>query len=324
MPTKNFVPSLHFPRLAWPLWRGLMLCGLLWFLGQSCWACKIQIYPYLYYLNSPQELNWAVFPQHDCAKDITSKLLKLLQQQEGVVKTKHLVAALPANPAESITIFPEQVEIQSITAALTAQEDFGPTLIFNGLRFSDQRPWLGSYQKIQIDLSSLKKDNVIRLGEKQIKLTYFPIPPRASALSGSPAQILWLNARLQEKQKVLVAQENIGPGQKLNPQQFKWAEVALDQPVHYVTTLENLIYYKANKALAKNSILKQQDLIPEQLVRPSLPVTAIIEHGQLKMKNTAIARHGGSWGDTISLEVGVNKKIVAGKVIGPNKVLVQL
>ena len=312
--------------LARPFGRGAILCGLLWFLGQTSWACKIQIYPYLYYLNSPQELNSAVFHQHDCPTSVTAKILELLTQQDGIIKTKHLTAALSPgllalNNVGHIIIAPDQLEIQALGNVLDAHGSLNSTQVITNLRFIDQRRWLGSFRPIEIDLTSLRKDGELVLGEKHFKITYSS-SPSSSSLGSS--QITWLDGKLQEKQQVLVAQTNIAPGQDLTPEMFTVMEIAVDHPAHYFTLLENLIYFKANKALAKKSILKQQDLTARPLVRPALPVTAIIEQGNLRMKNTAHPRSVGCWGDVISLEVGGQKKIVAGKVIGLNKVLVQL
>lgn len=304
-----------------------MLCCLLWWLGQASWACHIQIYPYLYFLNSPQELNLAIFPQQTCPASMAHKLLALIQQQNGAIKTKYLLAALKSSfssqdnegPSNALSITPDQIEIHPLATYLATQYNLKANIVISNLRLLDQRTWLGSFQTLHIDSPALDKNGVLSLGENNLKLTYFPAPANSS-----PPQTLWLSAKLQERQKVLVAQVNIAPGQRLNAAMFNLQEMPVDHLGHYFTTLENLNYFKTNKALAKNTILKQQDLTAEPLVRPSLPVTAIIEQGRLKMKNTAIPRSIGHWGDTISLEVGAQKKIVAGKVIGPNRVLIQL
>ena len=304
-----------------PWGRGLVLCGSLWFFGQSGWACQVEVYPYLYYLNSPQEFNQGIFPQHDCPVAITHKLLSLIQQQAGTIKAKHLQAALPSklseDEKETISIIPAEISITSLAQVILEQGPFKDVHVISHLNSTASKKWCGSYRPIEIDFTSLFSDGSVSLGEKNFKLTYYP------TTTSSP-QTLWMQGKVQEQQKILAAQSSIAAGQKLDPTMFRPVEIPVDHPAHYVSEASHLIYFKANKALAKDALLKQQDLTAEILVRPLLPVTAIIQQGQVTMKNNAIARGTGRWGDTISVEVGHAKKVVAGKVIGPNKVLIQI
>ena len=278
-------------------------------------SCTIQIYPYVYYLNSASQLNLQVFPQQTCPAEIAQKVLALLQQQAGTIKTKHLYAALPPDLNSALAITPAEIHLQKLNTVLNQSLNLPEHLQINELRFTDGRTYLGSFKPLTTSLENLN------LGEKNLKLTYTPSSPLASS---SPDKSTWVTGKLQQLQKVLVAQTDIAPQESLNPKMFTSREQAVDQPGRYFTNVEQLSFFKANKALAKNTILKQQDVSAETLVKPQIPAAAIIQQGHLTIKNMAYPRTAGKWGDLVTLEVGQDKKLIQGKVIGHQKVLVQL
>jgi len=276
-------------------------------------VCQMEIRPYLYCLSNAPTLDQQIFTQQTCPAELAQKVLALIQQQTGTIKTKHLTAALPPSSI-AFTITPAEVHVAQLSTYLKQYLGLPAHLQINELRLTDGRAYLASQQPLT---AYLENHN---LGEKNIKLQFSPAAPSNAP---STPHTVWAVGKLQQIQKVLVAAQDIAPQDSLHARMFTLQEKAVDQPANYFTQVEQLPFFKTNKALAKNTILKRQDVGPEVLVKAAVPVAAIIQQGRLYLKNSAYPRTSGKWGDLITLEVGPAKKLVQGKVIGPQKVLLQ-
>lgn len=91
-----------------------------------------------------------------------------------------------------------------------------------------------------------------------------------------------------------------------------------------ITDMDSLKFYKTNKPLRTGEILKRADLNAINLVKAGLKTDVILENEMVRIKTSGISRSNGTIGDLVEVFHPQKNKKYQGKVIGVNKVLVEL
>ena len=95
-------------------------------------------------------------------------------------------------------------------------------------------------------------------------------------------------------------------------------------PSKYFKKFDEIMFYKPTRILKKGSPLLKRDLIPIKLVRSFTPVKIILSNKGINLTGIAIAKKSGHFGEIIPLKNKKGKRILFGKVIGFNKVKIEI
>jgi len=124
--------------------------------------------------------------------------------------------------------------------------------------------------------------------------------------------------------KVLVSKNNIQSFAKLNINMFEQKMVSLKNNDTPFLNLDDLKYYRLAKALKAGKPLYQKNAIKNNIVQYGSHVTCFYQNKGILLKSQAISKANGQINDFISLMHPKTKKIFNGKVIGINKVQVEI
>jgi flagella basal body P-ring formation protein FlgA len=279
--------------------------------------CEINLYPKIYHTSNWSEIGTPDVIKHsNCPFGIQSRVLSLLSNINGKVQTRHLSWVLTEEQSEyPISINPSEIEIYPLLDLLRGQIKQDSQWVWKNLTLTSGKKVLG-----------LEKDEIVTLscqscqdtGEKNIQIKIFH-------LNNKSGRTEWLNVKLHVKTKVLTALVSLVPTQEgMRPDNFEWKIIDDPRPEQYYTNLSQLMFYKLNKALAPGAPLRNIDLIPMTLVTPGVPAQVHIIQDSFNISNTAIPTRSGQFGEVIPLRVEKGNRIIQGKVIDFNKVLVEI
>ena len=134
-----------------------------------------------------------------------------------------------------------------------------------------------------------------------------------------------LEATLKVKIKVLKATNTISI---LSRDEFrhnmKESFIYTDTPSNYFFDVDKLSFYRLNKNFPQGKALETVDLAAKYLVKIGSSTGVTFNSGTLKLTTKAIAKKAGKFGEVIDLYNPTTKKNIVGKVIGFNKVAVEL
>lgn len=91
-----------------------------------------------------------------------------------------------------------------------------------------------------------------------------------------------------------------------------------------VTNLDQIKFYKTNKPIKAGELLKLSDLNAVNLVKAGFKTEVVLENAMVRIKTQGISRRNGTLGDQVEVFHQQKNKKYLGKVIGHNKVLVEL
>jgi flagella basal body P-ring formation protein FlgA len=105
---------------------------------------------------------------------------------------------------------------------------------------------------------------------------------------------------------------------------FKLDFVDSIHPEKLFTNKNKLVFYKLNKPIQQGEALEFMDMAPVDLVKAGKAAKIIYDHESISLSGIAIPSKSGKIGDLIQLRHPKTKKIILGKVIDFNKVMVGL
>lgn len=111
---------------------------------------------------------------------------------------------------------------------------------------------------------------------------------------------------------------------QLSPSLFRKQQINVTRPEQFFTNSDQLVFYKLNKPLPEGNGLKFTDLTPINLVSAGIPTKVILKSGGLILNGTGIPSQSGKFGEIIKLRNPKTKRMIIGKVVDFNKVLVDL
>ena len=127
------------------------------------------------------------------------------------------------------------------------------------------------------------------------------------------------------KIKVFKAKRNLSFQQKhLEANDFYADEIYTGNPENIVTTLDNITFYKANRTILQGSAVSNLDLQAVNLINYGTPVNVTLKNQNINLQRTAMPNRSAQFGEIIELKNPNNNKIIAGKVVDYNKVVIEL
>ena len=110
----------------------------------------------------------------------------------------------------------------------------------------------------------------------------------------------------------------------VNPSVLKEEYVEAIPHTDLVNEVNNLSFYKTNKPIKNGELLRLSDLNAVSLVKAGLKTDVILENQVVRIKTSGISRNNGAIGELVEVYHAQKNKKYQGKVIGVNKVLVEL
>lgn len=250
------------------------------------------------------------FKNTNCPHDVLKFTIDSLIQQNGIINTRHFTTLLNDEfPEKNISIYPEEITMVDFSTFIKEKLQLNEDFEIQNLKFISNKQIL-KLQKFDDILVECQKCN--NAGDKNVKIT----------LNG---QNSWVSLKLLSKIQVYMANADISPNdqtpltEKIIPEM-----IYVDNPTQFITTNEDLRYFKTNKRIQKNSAIKTTDLLPITLVTSGQLTKIQYDNNGIRVNGNAIAKKSGSKGQTIELYNPKNKKLILGKIIDFNTVKIEL
>ena len=278
--------------------------------------CFIESYSKIYYQKGGHNKDWKkIIKKSTCPEKIVIQFLNLIKKSQGVFSTNHLQKLyLTEIKNKEITIFPKKIHIKELNRLLSDLINSNGEIIPRKSFFLGKRNFLllNKHQKIK-----LLCDNCKVLGKKNITLQIY---------SKNRKKNIWIETTFKTKKKALISKLDLAYSfeNEISLSDFKEGIIETEQPEKIFLEKEMLHFFKLTRSLKKNEPLKSQDLLPRQLVKAFTPVKIILKNNGIQLSSMAIAKKNGRWGEYITLENKKSRRLLIGKIIDFNKVLVEI
>jgi len=291
---------------------------LLIFLNTSAFAeeCSIELFSKVYRLDQNQSLQAKdIIRSSTCSEVIAGRISGLVSNSQGTVGTDFLVRELEKDfPEEHINFTNKKMSLLDLNSTIRDQLLPGTNLYFNQSRSLNNISSLGL---IEGETLQAVCDACQSFGEKNIKINVINVANNSS-------RTLWFASKIMAKLKVVKAKRSISFQQRsLDADDFYIDEVLTMTPDNALTTLDNIHFYKANRTLLQGSIVNNMDLQAVNLINFGTPATVQLKSNNISLQKTAMPVRSARFGDIVELR-GPNNKMIAGKVIDYNKVVIEL
>jgi flagella basal body P-ring formation protein FlgA len=250
------------------------------------------------------------FDAQNCTNQQIQALTDVVKESTGTLSNRYL-KNIPE--LANITLKPANIRIRSLEE-----------IIQNRLTLSDEKKIELIQQQFSPEFYKLESDEFIEAycsdcngeGLKNLKLV---------KTDGTKRETVWVKAKILTAVKTFVSKQNVQLNfQAVNTNVFDYKTIYVSNPSEVFTNKNLFQFYRLNKSITKGHIVKTSDLTPVQLVRYGNPVKVTVKNKSLRMNLMANPLASGKLGDVIRLKNRKSKKIFFGKVIGINKVKVEL
>lgn len=288
-----------------------MLLFLLFFVHTSI-ACEIQL-PHQLIIFSEDQSGQAAYLTKNCAQEVTNDFHKVLSKLEGRVASYQLNEMMSAQ-GHDIEIVPPSINIHQFKTMVRNQLPLPLGIQVKSTQSVNLAGAmaLAAGDKVEISCSSClfssqQTLNVAITGFDGSKTTFFA------------------RADFRKMVKAYRLKSPLPSFSSLNESSLLNEEYVESIPhTDLITDMDTLKFYKTNKPLRTGEILKRSDLNAINLVRAGLKTDVILENEMVRIKTSGISRSNGTIGDLVEVFHPLKNKKYQGKVIGVNKVLVEL
>ena len=255
---------------------------------------------YSHYIKVGKNISSNIIKNTNCNNNAINKLLSHLKSYQGIIPTE----ALEHFP--QITIHSKKVMILNITS------------------------FLESHLKDNQQITHLKTHSlnsgigINRLSDLKFSCTGCNSSNLATATLDLQGQKQSFHFETGTLQKVLVSLRAIKPYEKLDSSMFQYKMMPLKNNLVSFSDVNELKYYQLAKSLKTGSPLLLKNAIKSNIIKYGSHVTCQYNNKGISLKSQAIAKSNGRINDFISLMHPKTKKTFNGKVIGINKVQVEI
>jgi flagella basal body P-ring formation protein FlgA len=281
-------------------------------------VCTINSYSKIYFQQEISKKNLSrLIKKSNCSKKINIEFLNLMRKSHGIFSTNHLQRIyFPQSKNFKVTIRPKKIHLRSlnhlISNKINAHNHHFPTnTTFRGKK---RLILLTKNQNIELICSKCetlgRKNIILNITDNQLKRS----------------EKVWIKTTIKTKVKAFVSNINFNYpfGNKISAEQFKEKDIETDSPENIFSNIDKIHFFKLTHPIKKNHPLRIQDLTPKRLVRAFSPVKIFLKSKNIQLSGMAIAKTSGHFGEVIILENKKNRRTLIGKVVGLNKVEIEL
>jgi len=192
-----------------------------------------------------------------------------------------------------------------------AKQYGGETLVKFEIETLDQRLRLG---KCNTPLDTDIRGNQ-RIGRINVKVS----------CSAPGLWTIYVPAKIEVFQKVLVASAALATGTFLGPQHLHMAEVDITNiRGQYFTFEEDAIGMRVKRAIGPGATIIKEQLEPPIVIKKGDSVVVSASSGLMAVKTTATALSDGREGEQISVKNRRSQRIIEAEVVGPGRVKIAM
>ena len=280
-------------------------------------SCSIELFSKVYRLENNQYLTSGdIIHKSNCDASVLSKISQLISNSSGVIGADFLKNELLKEfNTLTIDIVPRKLSLMDLDSVLRDQLTDGTNFYFINSKSLNGVKTLGLQVGEQLKVNC---ESCNSFGEKNIKLDI-------TNLSQNTTRTLWFSSRIMAKIKVFKAKRSISFQQNhLELDDFYNDEIFTSTPDNVLTSLNNITFYKSNKNIVQGTVVSNLDLQAVNLITFGTPVNVSLKNQNINLQRTAMPTRSALFGETIELRNPNNNKIIAGKVVDYNKVVIEL
>lgn len=280
-------------------------------------SCAINSFATIYRLNPSQYFNpKEVIKNSTCNDFVNNKFSSLLSTTEGLALSSHLVNELKNEfPNLIIEIYPVKISLQNLNDQLKLSLSEGTNLFFTDTKLTTNKKLLTLNEGERLEVSC---ENCLSYGDRSIKIDTVNVLEATRITT-------WVSSKVAAKVTVLKANRNIGiQTDKFQKEDFVLENMLTTEPNKFLSNYEDIKFFKPNKTLIKGMPITTTDITAIQLVKYGTPVKIILKNQNISILRNAIPHRSAGFGETIELKNPQNNKLITGKVIDFNKVLIEL
>ncbi len=280
-------------------------------------SCSIELFSKIYRLENNQTLSSSeIISSSSCDSVIIAKISQIISNSNGSVGADFLKRELHKEfPETNLDILPRKLSLLELNSVLRDQLTSESNLYFfdskslNGLK---------SLSLVEGEQVKATCENCMSSGEKNIKIDI------ANPIKNS-LRTLWFSSKVLTKINVFKAKRTLSFQEKhLNKDDFYADEIYVLNPDNVLTSLENIHFFKPNKTIIQGTSIFNTDLQATNLVNYGTPVNVTMKNQNISLQKMAMPSRSALFGDIIELKNPNNNKIISGRVIDYNKVVIEL
>lgn len=282
----------------------LLITFFIFFQPTQVLGCYIKSYDHIVKTFRGENFNQTI-KSSDCNKIIQDKFKSFIKNNSGIFNSRQLSLYLKT----PIKVHPKKINIYSLDQFLKNQfpnKDY---------RFR-QTKVIGQSGPILFDSQQFplfKCDQCSSPGNIHFSLH-----------QPENEKTIWANSLLEVATTAFVSLGNISFNQShLSASLFKKKTVYTAHPERVFNKFKNIRFFKLNKNIKQDHILKTSDLSSGFLVKIGQPVNVFFHGNGVKLSSPAIALKSGRLGELIQLK-GINDKKIFAIVTGFNKAKISL
>lgn len=280
-------------------------------------SCKIELFSKIYTIESNHQLiTNSIIKQTSCENKISLKLSQIISNSSGTTGTDFLRKELEKDFLNyKLEISPRRLSLFDLNVVLRDQLTIHENIFFFNTKSLNALVTIGLSEGEQLKAYC---ENCNSLGEKNVKIDI------TNTLENT-TRTLWFTTQAMAKVKVFKAKRNISYQEKnLQTDDFYIDEIYTNNPDNTVTNINTINFYKVNHTILQGSVVSSLDLQPVNLINYNTPVTVLLKNENIYLQKKAMPLRSAQFGDVVELKNPNSNKIISGKVVDYNKVVIEL
>ncbi len=275
--------------------------------------CSIETEQNIFFIKSKEPLNF--IRKSHCASEIKREFNNFIQSSNGLMRSSDVERILSEKFHSSIKISPLRINVHDIEKSIKTHMSLPKDRKFQELKILGKKRLLLSGKNIEMKINC---HNCHSLGEKQIKLEFID-KTKNSILTA------WIKGKILEKTWAVISKKTLPFNNRpLSEKDFLIKHIYTSKPENFFSQTNKIRFYKANKNIQKDSLLRRSDVTPVKLVTPNMLTDVTYLKNNLFLRTKARPTRAGYHGDIIQLKRHKNNSIIVGKVIDHGKVIIEI
>lgn len=284
----------------------------LYLITSSGLACEIKLFErYIKQLSKQSSIS-IPFQSSNCSDQINVLISTKISELSGIIPTSYLVDAVNL----PVLITPDRIEITGIDSLIErqlAKEGFAQQKVLN-FHTSYPESAVGFNQLDQVSIECNDCNN------SSTKLFHLSIQNGIETIKKFKVHTTTGHKIIVLKAKTALKPDNA----PANSASFEKIETFVSSPEDYATEEIDLLYYKINTALKPGTFLQKKHLSKIFLAQTGREVEIYLNHDGFLLQTKGIALQNGAINDFIRVKNTDSKRTLQAKIIGENKVRIDL
>lgn len=282
---------------------------LTFFISFASHACFIKTHEQVLIVNKSDNYSKLV-KSSDCNDETLRRFVNFAKAAQGTVSAHSFSQSFPG-----VTLEPSRVKFLTLEDQLSLR-----SILPNDGRV--------------IEASRISGDGFISMSHDQRLDIECPTCSRAGESSvrvnikdnfGAIQKTHWFKVTIGVPTQAFVATQTHKAGLlALDPKGFEMKTIFSAKPHQIVSSSTPLQFYKIARNLSAGEILETSNISPLQLVKPGVEAQVTVTDKNVTINGTATPLSYGVWGETIKLKNTRSSRIIMGKVVDHNKIVVEL